>query len=42
MWDRIVARMRPLLLKPAPTWSEIEQAFAGPQGLDDWRTLTQR
>ncbi|MDP9365120.1 MAG: NAD(P)/FAD-dependent oxidoreductase [Chloroflexota bacterium] len=40
MWDRIVARMRPLLLRPAPTWAEIERAFAGPQGQDDWRTLT--
>jgi phytoene dehydrogenase-like protein len=39
MWDRIVARMRPLL-RPAPTWGEIERAFAGPQGEDDWRTLT--
>jgi phytoene dehydrogenase-like protein len=42
MWDRILARMRPLLLKPAPTMSEIEQAFSGPEGLEDWRTLTQR
>ena len=40
MWDRIVARMRPLLLRPAPTWSEIEAAFSGPQGEADWRTLT--
>src|SRR5215212_9173942 len=31
MWDRIVERMRPLLLGPAPSWSEIERAFSGPQ-----------
>ncbi len=42
MWDRILERMRPLLLKSAPSMSEIEQAFDGPQGLDDWKTLTQR
>jgi phytoene dehydrogenase-like protein len=41
MWDRIIARMRPLLLRPAPSMSEIEAAFDGPQGQDDWRTLTQ-
>ncbi|HKG26913.1 MAG TPA: NAD(P)/FAD-dependent oxidoreductase [Thermomicrobiales bacterium] len=40
MWDRIIARMRPLLLRPAPSWAEIEQAFSGPQGMEDWRTLT--
>jgi phytoene dehydrogenase-like protein len=40
MWDRIIARMRPLLLRPAPGWAEIEQAFSGPQGMEDWRTLT--
>ncbi len=40
MWDRILDRMRPLLLRPAPTWAEIEERFSGPQGLDDWRTLT--
>ncbi len=40
MWDRILDRMRPLLLRPAPTWAEIEEWFSGPQGLDDWRTLT--
>jgi phytoene dehydrogenase-like protein len=32
--------MRPLLLRPAPTWAEIERAFAGSQGMEDWRTLT--
>ncbi|MGH2602790.1 MAG: phytoene desaturase family protein, partial [Dehalococcoidia bacterium] len=42
MWDRIVARMRPLLLKPAPTWAEIEAAFSGRQGEEDWRTLTRK
>jgi phytoene dehydrogenase-like protein len=42
MWERIVARMRPLLLKPAPSWAEIERAFDGPQGMEDWRTLTRR
>ncbi len=40
MWDRILDRMRPLLLRPAPTWAEIEEQFSDPQGLDDWRTLT--
>ena len=40
MWDRIIARMRPLLDRPAPSWSEIEQAFPGPDGMEDWRTLT--
>ena len=40
MWDRIIARMRPLLLRPAPSWLEIEQAFDGPDGMHDWRTLT--
>lgn len=40
MWDRILERMRPLLLKPAPSWSDIEERFSGPQGLADWRTLT--
>ena len=42
MWDRIVARMRPLLLLPAPSWDEIATAFDGPQGEEDWRTLTRR
>jgi phytoene dehydrogenase-like protein len=40
MWDRILERMRPLLLRPAPNWSDIESRFAGPEGLADWRTLT--
>ncbi|MBA2597803.1 MAG: NAD(P)/FAD-dependent oxidoreductase [Chloroflexia bacterium] len=42
MWERIVARMRPLLLLPAPTWDQIEARFAGPQGQEDWRTLTRK
>ncbi len=41
MWDRIIARMRPLLMGPAPTWREIERAFAGPDGAADWRRLTE-
>ena len=42
MWGRILERMRPLLLQPAPTWDQIEQRFAGPQGQEDWRTLTRK
>ncbi len=42
MWDRILARMQPLLRRGAPTWSEIEAAFDGPQGMEDWRTLTRK
>jgi phytoene dehydrogenase-like protein len=42
MWDRILARAKPLMMRPAPTLTEIEAAFSGPQGLDDWRTLTQK
>ncbi len=42
MWDRIVERMRPLLLHPAPTWDQIEARFSGPQGHEDWRTLTRK
>ena len=42
MWDRIVERMRPLLLQPAPTWDQIEARFSGPQGEEDWRTLTRK
>ena len=40
MWGRILARMQPLLRGPAPGWAEIERAFAGPEGMEDWRTLT--
>jgi len=42
MWDRIVKRMRPLLMQPAPGDPEIEQAFSGPQGQEDWHTLTEK
>jgi phytoene dehydrogenase-like protein len=42
MWDRIVERMRPLLLQPAPTWDQIQARFSGPQGQEDWRTLTRK
>jgi phytoene dehydrogenase-like protein len=42
MWDRILERMRPLLLQSAPTWDQIEARFSGPQGQEDWRTLTRK
>ena len=42
MWDRIVARMRPLLTRPAPSQTDIERAFDGPRGAEDWRTLTEK
>jgi phytoene dehydrogenase-like protein len=42
MWERIIARMRPLLRSPAPTEMDIERAFDGPQGEEDWRTLTEK
>ncbi len=42
MWDRIIARMRPLLKSPAPTEMDLERAFDGPQGEEDWRTLTEK
>jgi phytoene dehydrogenase-like protein len=42
MWDRIIARMRPLLTRPAPTGDDIERAFDGPQGEEDWRILTEK
>jgi phytoene dehydrogenase-like protein len=41
MWDRIITRMRPLLTRRAPTHEEVERAFDGPEGTDDWRRLTQ-
>jgi phytoene dehydrogenase-like protein len=40
MWDRIIARMQPLLRGPAPTQEQIERAFDGPEGEEDWRRLT--
>jgi phytoene dehydrogenase-like protein len=42
MWNRIIARMRPLLRSHAPTSDDIERAFDGPQGEEDWRTLTEK
>jgi phytoene dehydrogenase-like protein len=42
MWDRIIARMRPLLTGSAPTADDIERAFDGPQGEEDWQTLTEK
>ena len=42
MWDRIIARMRPLLDLPSPTQEDIGRAFDGPEGEEDWRTLTQK
>jgi phytoene dehydrogenase-like protein len=42
MWDRIIARMRPLLAGSPPTTDDIERAFDGPQGEGDWQTLTEK
>ena len=42
MWDRIIARMRPLLDLPSPTPEDIERAFDGPKGEEDWHTLTRK
>ncbi|MBA3426049.1 MAG: NAD(P)/FAD-dependent oxidoreductase [Rubrobacter sp.] len=42
MWDRIIARMRPLTVGPAPTREELKRAFDGPDGEEDWRTLTKK
>ena len=42
MWDRIIARMRPLLDLQAPTREDIERAFDGPEGEVDWHTLTMK
>ena len=42
MWDRMIARMRPLLDRPQPTSEEIERAFDGSEGEEDWRTLTKK
>ncbi len=41
MWDRILARMQPLLRRPAPSESELEAAFSGPDGREDWEILTE-
>ncbi|MBA2691636.1 MAG: NAD(P)/FAD-dependent oxidoreductase [Rubrobacter sp.] len=40
MWDRIIARMRPLMNRRTPTESELEAAFDGLEGEEDWRRLT--
>ncbi|HEV2094856.1 MAG TPA: NAD(P)/FAD-dependent oxidoreductase [Rubrobacter sp.] len=42
MWDRIIERMRPLIDLPIPAPQAIERAFDGPEGEEDWRTLTQK
>ena len=42
MWGRIIARMRPLLDRPTPTREDIERAFDGPEGEEDWNTLTKK
>ena len=42
MWDRMIARMRPLLDLPAPTRVDIERAFDGAEGEEDWHTLTKK
>jgi phytoene dehydrogenase-like protein len=42
MWDRVVARMRPLLMGPPPTPEQLEAAFDGPEGEEDWQTLTRK
>jgi phytoene dehydrogenase-like protein len=42
MWDRIIARMRPLLDRQGPTREDIERAFDGPEGEEDWHTLTKK
>ncbi|MBX6343323.1 MAG: NAD(P)/FAD-dependent oxidoreductase, partial [Thermomicrobiaceae bacterium] len=39
MWDRILRRVRPLLLQPAPSMEALARAFDGPEGLEDLRTL---
>lgn len=41
MWDRILARMQPLIRRPAPSSAEIELAFSGPDGKEDWTILTE-
>ncbi|MGH3085977.1 MAG: phytoene desaturase family protein [Rubrobacteraceae bacterium] len=41
MWDRIIARMRPLIKRQAPAEDELEAAFDGPEGDEDWKRLTQ-
>lgn len=40
MWDRIIARMQPLIRRQAPSEDEVAAAFDGPLGQEDWHTLT--
>ena len=40
MWDRIIARMQPLIRRGAPSEEEIAVAFDGEAGAEDWHTLT--
>lgn len=40
MWDRIIARMQPLIRRQAPSEGEIAEQFDGPLGAQDWHTLT--
>jgi phytoene dehydrogenase-like protein len=42
MWNRIVTRVRPLLLGPAPTFAQLAAQFDGPDGNDDLKTLLER
>ena len=41
MWDRILARVQPLLRQGLPTENQFAEAFDGPHGEDDWQTLTE-
>lgn len=41
MWDRIIARMQPLIRRQAPSDGEVAAAFSGPDGAEDWHTLTE-
>lgn len=41
MWDRILARMQPLLRQALPTEEQFADAFDGPRGKEDWHTLTE-
>ncbi|CAN5812331.1 NAD(P)/FAD-dependent oxidoreductase [soil metagenome] len=41
MWDRVLARMQPLVRQGNPTPEQFAQAFDGPDGKADWQTLTQ-
>lgn len=39
MWNRMITRFRPLILGPAPTLTDLEKAFSGPEGSNDLKTL---